>query len=333
MENISMEKNRFFLFATSFAASLIIIVTTTNTPAFSQSVTSDSLKKETTEKTIDGMMNVSSSLIKDSFIPITFWQEKNYSITFVPAYFQINRIYDDPEVKGKDLKNWAAGLGGGYAFSEKLLFYGILAFQNIKGTLSGKMYEDPLPVIDVDTNYRSFFFSPGAGYKLFSSKWISLPLYFGPFIMHYKLDVEMPRESSGGNSLEVSASGSEMVYGFSGGFAISFMILDKLKVTPYYLYMRSFNKPHADADITFTTSFPTTTTTKHTESLDTENLNSSMIGLSATMISSKNISVSASIGGYITSETSWYNEKFLNGLKMKSIVIAVTYTNSHSKEE
>jgi hypothetical protein len=329
-----MQNIRHFLSTASTGAFflLVIIFSLHGTDAFSQTVSYDSLEKEVTGKTVDGLMNVTSSLVKDSFIPMTFWQEKEYLMTFAPAYFQIPRVYDDPEVKGEELTGWAAGLGGGYAFDENLLFYGIAAFQNINGTFSGKFYEDPLPLIEADMNYRSIFFSPGAGYEVFSNKWLSLPLYFGPFLLYYSLDIDMPQESSGGNSFEVSASGSGIMYGVSGGFAVSFMIYKKLKVTPYYLYLRSFNKPEADADITFTTSLLPTTTTG-TESLECENLNASMIGLSVTLISTKNLSFSASIGGYLSSETGWYNEKFLNGLQMKSILLAVTYTGNISKKE
>ncbi len=327
-----MRKKFLFSHTRTLISSFIICLILVHTPAFTQTVSLESLEKETTGKTVDGLMNVSSSLIKDSFIPMTFWQEKEYLITFVPAYFQINQVYDDPEVRGEDLKGWAAGLGGGYAFNERLLFYGILAVQNFKGNISGKMYQDPLPVIEADISYRSVFFSPGAGYEILSNKWFSLPLYLGPFILHYNLDVEMPRESYLSNSFEAKASGSGILYGLSGGFAVSFKILDKLKITPYYLYIRSLNKPEADADMTFTPPFPFSATTA-TESLDTESINASMVGLSVTLVTTKNLSFSASIGGYITSETGWYNEKFLNGLEMKSIVFAVTYTNSNTKEE
>lgn len=312
----------------------------TNTRVYSQVISADIFEKEITGKTVDGLMNVSASIVKDSFVPMTHWNEKEYLITVVPAYFQINKAYDDPDVKGKDLKGWAAGIGGGYALNKRILFYGIFAVQNIKGKLSGKMYKDPIPVIEADMKYRLFSFTPGIGYEVLPGKWLSIPVFFGPSIQHYKLDVDLPRETetiaSTTNSIEVNATGSGILYGLSGGFAISAKILDKLKITPYYLYMRSFNKPEANANITFTTTttFPITMTQPEsfTESLDTEKVNASMIGLSVTLVSTKNLSFSASVGGYITSETGWYNKKFLNGLQMKSIVLAVTYMNSQSEE-
>jgi hypothetical protein len=317
-----------------FIIVILISITITGSPVLSQTVSTDSFEKEITGKTIDGLMNVSSSIVKDSFVPVTHWQENDFLITFVPAYFQINRAYDDPEVKGRDLKGWATSLGSGYAYNKRLLFYGILAAQKIKGNLYGKMYKDPLPTVEADMNYRLFFFSPGTGFEILPGKWLSIPVYIGPFIQQYKLEVNLPREAdSTGNSIEVNATGSGILYGLSGGFAISAKILDKVKITPYYLYIRSFNKPEADAEIIFTSSLPFPPSETQTESLNTENLNASMLGLSATLLSTSNISFSVSIGGYITSETGWYNEKFLNGLQMKSIVLAVTYTNSQPETE
>ena len=309
------------------------------TSVFSQTL--DSYEKEVTGKTVDGLMNVSSSIVKDSFVPMTHWQEKEFLVTAVPAWFKINKAYDDPEVKGKDLTGWSAALGGGYALNKRLLVYGILAGQSIKGNLYGKMYRDPVPAVKAEMNYKTFFLAPGAGFELLPGKWLSIPVFLGPFIQHYKLNVDLPDETyydtttSTDTSIKISASGSGILYGVTGGFAVSARILDTLKITPYYLYMRSFNKPEAEADIEATASvtfpIPTTYTDSATESLETENLNASMIGLTATLASSSNLSFSVSIGGYITSETGWYNEKFLNGLQMKSIVLGVTYTNSVAK--
>ncbi len=326
-----MRRNVLFLSITTFI--FFLIITRAGTPGFSQTISADSLEKETTGKAVDGLMNVSSSLIKDTFVPLTFWQEKDYSLTFVPAYFRIERFYDDPRVEGKDAGGWAAALGGGYALNERLLVYGIAAYQDISGKLSGKMYRDPLPPVEPQMDFRTFFFSPGAGYELLSNKWLSLPLYLGPFIQHYSIDLDIPEESSGGNSIDVNVSGSGLLYGFSGGLAVSIKVLNQLKITPYYIYMRSFNKPEADARIKISTSSPFPLTTGYSESLEVENLSGSMIGLSATLSSSRNLSFSLSIGGYLTSETGWYNEKFLNGLKMRSVVLAVTYTGSKTEAE
>ncbi|MBN2040058.1 MAG: autotransporter outer membrane beta-barrel domain-containing protein [Spirochaetes bacterium] len=307
--------------------------------AFSQTIDPHSYEKEITGRIVDGLMNISASTVKDSFVPMTHWRENEYLLTIVPAYCSINKAYDDPEVKGKDLKGWSAALGGGYALNKRLLLYGIAAGQSIKGNLYGKMYKDPIPAVEAEMGYRSLFLSPGAGFEFLPGKWLSIPVFFGPFIQHYKINTDSSYSETVSyteTSIHVSTAGSGILYGVTGGFAASAKILNKLKITPYYLYMKSFNKPEADADIDVTTSvtLPTsiTDTESSTESLATEYINASMIGLSATLVSTNNLSFSASVGGYITSETGWYNEKFLNGLQMKSIVLAVTYTNGISEK-
>jgi hypothetical protein len=50
-----------------------------------------------------------------------------------------------------------------------------------------------------------------------------------------------------------------------------------------------------------------------------------MLGLSLSLLATKNLTFSFSLGGMLTSATSFYNDAFLDGLDMVSVVFSVTY--------
>ncbi|HQG43449.1 MAG TPA: hypothetical protein PLE64_12135 [Spirochaetota bacterium] len=95
------------------------------------------------------------------------------------------------------------------------------------------------------------------------------------------------------------------------------------KITPYYLFSYSLNEPDATAKIVNT--IPLLPDSFEYD-LQTDNVKASMIGLSLTWLSSKSLSLSLSVGGWIRNETSRYNETFLNGLQMKSTVLVVSFS-------
>ena len=94
-------------------------------------------------------------------------------------------------------------------------------------------------------------------------------------------------------------------------------------ITPYYLFSYSLNKPDATAKITNTTNPMLPISIEY--DLSTENVKASLLGLALTWKSSKSVSLSLSLGGWIRNETSWYNKTFLNGLQMKSAIVVVSF--------
>ncbi len=92
------------------------------------------------EKAVKGIVNVTSSIISDSFTPMTHYDRGDWIVTAVPAYFEIDRVFDDPDLRGNDLKGWAAGIGGGYAISDRLMAYCVITAMNIDGTIEAPDY-------------------------------------------------------------------------------------------------------------------------------------------------------------------------------------------------
>lgn len=270
-----------------------------------------------TEAAVQGIINVTSSIISDSFTPMTHYREGDWSMSLVPAYFTISRIFDDPDLRGDDLQGWALGFGGGYALSDRWLLYGIFAAMRIEG----EAYDSDYANFRVDTTYTLYSLNAGFGFDIIGgdSKW-SIPLFFGMSLERYSADIGVP-PITGPPVIEVDVSGEGMIYGVSGGIAVSREFFGRVRITPYVLMLRSINQPEMTAHFTaFLIS----------EEMDfrLDPVAASMLGLNITYVADSSFSISISTGGYLSSSSGFYNDAFLDGLRMRSIVIAITYSGS-----
>jgi hypothetical protein len=277
--------------------------------------------KDPTEAAVQGIINVTSSIISDSFTPMTHYDDGDWNVTLVPAYFKVSRVFDDPDLRGDDLKGWALGIGGGYALSDRWLLYGIFAAMRIEGEVYDRDYAD----FRVDTTYTLYSLNAGFGFDIIGgdSKW-SIPLFFGISIERYSADIGVP-PITGPPVTEVDVSGEGMIYGLSGGFAVSREFFGKFRITPYFLMLRSINQPELTANFT---------SLIISEEMDfkLDPVSASMLGLNITYVTDRSFSISISAGGYLSSSSGFYNDKFLDGLRMKSVVIAITYNGSAPRE-
>ncbi len=283
-------------------------------------VYAQSIDLDPASKTIDGISNIAASIVADSFVPMTHYNKDNYMVSIVPAYYTVQKAYDDPQVEGKDLKGFGAGAGFGYATSDRLLIYGIAAYMHIDGKLLSTFYEGlNSSEYPMDVNYSIFSVYSGLGYDIIESEAFSLPVFTGIFFQKYNGTGSLPEILN--TRLSVDSSGT--LFGVSFAIAPSFKYNDLFKITPYYLFSYSLNEPDASAKITTTVPFNISTSYE----LSTSHVKSSMAGLALTWLSSKSVSLSLSLGGWIRNETSWYNKKFLDGLQIKSAVLVVSFNN------
>lgn len=240
----------------------------------------------------------------------------------MPAYFTVQKAYDDPEINGKDLKGYGAGLGFGYATSDRMLVYGIAAYMHLDGKLSSVFYKGlDSNEYQMKVDYSVIALYTGVGYDLVESNEFSLPLFAGIFIQKYDGKGSLPEISN----TRLSVDSSSSLFGISFGVAPSYTFYDMFRITPYYLFSYNLNKPEATATITNTTNPMLPVSFEY--DLSTNNVKASMVGLALTWLSSKSVSLSLSLGGWLRNETSWYNKTFLNGLQMKSAVVVVSFSN------
>jgi hypothetical protein len=295
-----------------FSAIIVLLVPHT---IFAQTINLDP-----SAKTIDGITNIAASIVVDSFVPMTHYNEDNYVVSIVPAYFTVQKAYDDPEINGNELKGYGAGTGFGYATSDRMLIYGIAAYMHFDGRLSSAFYKGlDANNYQMKVDYSIISLYSGIGYDVVESSSFSLPLFAGIFIQKYNGTGSLPEISN----TKLSVNSSATLFGVSLGIAPSFKYNDLFKITPYYLVSYSLKKPEATAKIT--TTVPFTMTANY--DVPTKNVKASMVGLALTWLSSKSISLSLSLGGWIRNETPWYNKTFLNGLQMKSAVLVVSFSN------
>ena len=290
-------------------------------PVFAQSVDWES---EATRKTIDGISNIASSIISDSFTPMTHFKKGEWTVSVVPAYARVKQAYDDPEVKGEGMNVFSGGFGGGYAVNDSLMVYGIMSFMKADGKLKGKIYGDQFGEQKFDTDYSLVNFNTGIGYDLlaFSDSW-SVPVYAGVSLQRFGVDVKPPTVSGSGYSMQSDISGSGVIFGLNAGIAASKLILDTYRITPYFLWMRGLNRPELEGDVKITNPLSYDTSSKEKFKLDP--VKAYMLGLNFTVNTGDRWAVSVCTGGLLSSLTGFYHEKANDGLDMISVVIAITY--------
>lgn len=287
---------------------------------FSNTLFAQTIDLDPSAKTIDGITNIAASIVADSFVPMTHYNEDNYMVSIVPAYFTVQKVYDDPEINGNDVKGYGAGTGFGYATSDRMLIYGIAAYMHFDGRLSSAFLKGlDANIYQMKVDYSIISLYSGIGYDVVESSEFSLPLFAGIFIQKYNGTGSLPEILD----TKLSVDSSATLFGVSFGIAPSFKYNDLFKITPYYLVSYSLNKPDATAKITTTAPFPITAN----YDVPANNIKASMVGMALTWLSSKSVSLSLSLGGWLRNETSWYNKTFLNGLQMKSAVLVVSFSN------
>jgi len=166
---------------------ILLFLTSINSNLYSQV----QLQENMTKKAINGIANVASSIISDSFTPMTHYTPGDFTVTLVPSYFDISRIYDDPELSGQNLKGGAVGFGCGYALNKRVMFYSIFSSLFSTGSIKGEFIESS-PSTTVDTKYSLYSFNSGAGFDILESNKWSIPVCAGISIQRYSADLNLP---------------------------------------------------------------------------------------------------------------------------------------------
>jgi len=87
--------------------------------------------------------------------------------------------------------------------------------------------------------------------------------------------------------------------------------------------MQTVNRPELEAKIK---SLSTPELPGYKTKIKSDYVSAGMLGLTFTWLTTGSISFSLSLGGIITSSSGFYNNTFLNGLEMMSVVAAVSYS-------
>jgi len=281
---------------------------------------------DATEKAVKSIEDISASIISDSFSPMTHYSGGEATCSVTPSYFTVDRIMEDPDVDCKDFSGGALGAGGGYALTDDFMAYVILAGMKMSGDMEYAAYGDVFPVIKSSGDYSLVSLFGGGGYDLLNNDIFSIPVYFGAQVQYYSVDIKSdPVTWTFGPTYDVDmkTSGSGMLYGVSGGAAVSVKILKKLKITPYFLYIHNFNSTDLDSEASLEISGVPIGSQKF--SLDVDPVSAYMTGLNIGYIGDSGFSFSVALGSMLTSLAGYGSEASANGVDMKSVVVILSY--------
>jgi hypothetical protein len=274
---------------------------------------------DTTQKAVNGIKNIFASIISDTFAPMTGYRQGEWQVTGVPAWFEVEKVYQDPAWEGKGLSGWGFGLGFGYAFTDSLMAYGIFSHMQ----LSGKVQSESLLV---DTDYSLENLLAGAGYDFLKDNPVfSFPVYGGLVFQYYNTNLSLPPDTYstglGSGSIDSSINGNGLLFGVSLGAAFSVQYRG-FRLMPYFFMYRTLNNAELTAEGTASVSGMDYSVT---HSYSVSEIGASMFGLVFGFQPTDKLEISLSLGGILSSSAGFYNDYFLDGLRMKTIALVLTY--------
>lgn len=300
-----------------------IMICVANT--FAQSL---DLGADLSKKAMQGIISVTSTIVADTFTPMTHYNQGEWTASVVPAWIEVKQANDDPVIRGDRLRALGGGLGGGYALSDRWMLFGIGAYMGI----DGKIYAKGLDQYRIDVDYGLGAFIAGAGFDLIGGGGaFSIPVYAGACLQGYRAGIDPPALPlvlpGSAQVLDARLSGSGALLSLIGSIALSYDLFDTIRITPYYLFIRSLNRPELHAVTDYTLLSPLAAAYPVKSTLRFDYITANMLGLKIGLLPSGSISVSVSIGGMIMTAVKGYSESH-NGIRMISAVLAVTYMGS-----
>jgi len=280
-------------------------------------------------KAVNAIESISASIISDSFSPMTHFSEGNTTFSVVPAYFKITRFTEDAEITGEDFSGKAFGAGCGYSVSDDLMLYFIFSGLKMDGDLEFATYNEQFGVMKSSVDYTFTSIMGGGGYDLLNNDTFSIPVYFGGQIQYYSSELDFDPVTWNDfftYTVDMKTSGDGFLYGVSGGIALSAKIYDRIKITPYFLYIHNFNSGNLNSDIAQSNSFSPILNSKSKLKVDVDPVSSKIVGLNVGFVSRSGFSCSVALGSLISSLTGYGSKASEKGIEMKSIIVILSYS-------
>lgn len=286
------------------------------------------LGADLSKKAMRGIISVTSTIVADTFTPMTHYREGEWTASLVPAWIDVQQAYEDPVIRGDRLRALGGGLGGGYALSDRWMLYAIGAYADIDGRAHAKGFN----TYRIDIDYGLGAFIAGAGFDLIGGgSPFSIPVYAGACVQGYRAGIDPPALPlilpGSVQVLDARLSGSGALVSLVGSAALSCDLFDMIRITPYYVFIRSLNRPELRAVTKYTLLSPMAAAYQVKSTLRFDYVTANMLGLKIGLLPSGSISVSVSIGGMIMTAVKGYSEAN-NGIRMISAILAVTYMGS-----
>jgi hypothetical protein len=279
-------------------------------------------------KAVESIEYIAASIISDSFSPMTRYSTGDTFYSVVPAGFEADRLWDDPEINGENFYGASLGAGCGYAITGELMAYVILAGMGIRGNMEMNTYGDVYGSLSNDSEYMLLNISGGAGYDIFRNNFVSIPVYLGLNLQYFSAEFTCdPVSYTSGVTYTVNntTSGSGLLAGMSGGIAASFRVFSSFIITPYYLYLQNFNSGSMKAEFKLSSAgLPVTESAR----FDLDPVSAGMFGLNIGYKNESGFSFSIALGSLISSLTGYGSKASDNGLEIKTIVLIFSYNSA-----
>jgi hypothetical protein len=199
----------------------------------------------------------------------------------------------------------------------------------MSGDLKYAGYGEQFGTVKNSTNYTLVSLLGGCGYDLINDDIFSITVYFGADIQYYSAEINSDQitwTDVQTYNVTMQTSGKGFLAGVSGGIAASAKIYNRVKITPYFLYIHNFNSAEMTADVKLQDTTPMIPPVSLKHSFDVNPVSAGMAGLNLGYIDDESgFSVSAAWGSLISSLSGFGSKASSNGVEMKSFIIIFTY--------
>jgi hypothetical protein len=274
------------------------------------------------EKALKSIEDIAASIISDSFNPLAHYKAEEKIFYAVPVWFSVDKAMDKPEITGENLGGLAFGAGAAYAFTDKIMSYAIVTGMKLSGSLEMPVYGSTYGSLKNSIDYSLFSILAGGGYDLYRNDVVSVPVYLGLNLQHFSAELVPQSFEQTPNTVNSSMKGDGVLYGFSGGLAVSFKFFNIFRITPYYLFIRNFNSTKIEGETTISTLLY-----GNKYSFEVDPVSAGMTGFNFGFETEQGFSFSISAGSMISSFIGFGSRASENGVDMKSAAIVFSYRN------
>ncbi|MBN1500618.1 MAG: hypothetical protein JW982_10700 [Spirochaetes bacterium] len=285
---------------------------------------------KTVRHEIQGIYNINSSMFVDSYTPFTNYDHDNFIISTTLNGSFIDAFYKEPPVFADSAFGVSGSVDAAYALTNDIIVTGTLNVCRISGNMAADIYGDNSSDVKSSLTFSNVTSMAGFGFDYLNNRVFSIPVFIGMYGQYGHLSLKSDRhkyyDSDFAADVDVISEINDdvFIYGITGGATVSFQIMQRVLIVPYYFYMYNLNNPNV---VCITEYRNTPSIIREKSEIDAGSVSSGIIGLDLTFRFTRNLSSTLSVGSLFSSYMPYYNELFFSGTKVINISLTVSYRN------
>lgn len=312
----------------------------------------DSTALSSISRAVEGIQSTISYIGSEAFYPMSHYSEGEWIVSCVPIYVvstpylfdrrNSSRHKEESYISGEDFKGMGVGISSAYAFTNRWLLFGTYTVVNMsgrtRGSITGTKNGTSMQNFYLDGNITANNFQLGVAFDAIKgTKW-SLPIFLGGTCDVYSIDMRyspLP-DTTLYPYMDINAD-NVITTGIIVGAAASrnFSLFGvNFRITPFLLWLIPFKEITYDATVTrpnpYTGDYGQFSEGETYEGETYQGSHPVAKGIKLIWISDGNWTVSLSLNGILGNfnnrYVNYWNGTFDNGLQMRSIFLAFTYT-------